>query len=283
LLATGLALLFVLSVAARDLPDYFQAWPARGNVRFLYHADLKRVAAYLAQHPDVTDFAITGLLAGPWDELALEVELANAGVSDVRPRWYDPRRAIITALNDDAPPLALSGYPLVPVAYETWYQPLAASGVGGYRLTLVEAPTPPPFPRTCFTNGLCLIAAEYEGDGGIFDLTWQVVAPLTLPPREILSKPPPPGVPAQPRLFVFSHLLDEAGTWLTGDDGLWVNPYNLEVGDSFRQQHILAASAEQEAAAIIFGLYDPRTGERITTVDGRDHLRLEIPQAGPAN
>lgn len=283
LLAAGVALLFILSVAARDLPDYFQAWPSRGNVRFLYHADLKNVAAYLARHPEMTDFAITGLLAGPWDQLALEVELANAGVSDAKPRWYDPRRAIFIALNEDSPPLAFYGYPLVAVAYEGWYQPLAASGVGGYRLARIEAPEPPPFPQTCFVNGLCLIAAEYEAGPGRLHLTWQVEAPLTLPAREILSKPPPPGSPSEPRLLVFSQLLDEDGTRLTGDDGLWVDPYGLEVGDSFRQQHILAPPAEQQATATIVGLYDPRTGERIPTIDGRDHLRLELHQSAAPN
>ena len=32
---------------------------------------------------------------------------------------------------------------------------------------------------------------------------------------------------------------------------------------------------ELESATIIFGIYDPMTGERILVDDGRDHIRLE--------
>jgi hypothetical protein len=45
------ALLLIASIAARDLPDYFQRWPERGMVRFLYRADIQDVADYVNANP----------------------------------------------------------------------------------------------------------------------------------------------------------------------------------------------------------------------------------------
>ena len=46
-----MGLLLVGSIAARDLPDYFQRWPERGMVRFLYRADIQNVADYVNVNP----------------------------------------------------------------------------------------------------------------------------------------------------------------------------------------------------------------------------------------
>jgi hypothetical protein len=42
------------------------------------------------------------------------------------------------------------------------------------------------------------------------------------------------------------------------------------------QQHWLRAPEGSTPAAVLIGLYDPLTGERILTVDGADHIRLEV-------
>ena len=83
-----LAALLVGLTAARDLPAYFGEWPTRGMVRYLYRADVDDVADFVLRDPTApwpADFGITGLLAGPWDREALELELG--GRDDVRPRW----------------------------------------------------------------------------------------------------------------------------------------------------------------------------------------------------
>ncbi|MCB9007162.1 MAG: hypothetical protein H6656_07335 [Ardenticatenaceae bacterium] len=66
-------LLLIGSIAVRDLPDYFQRWPERGMVRFLYRADIQDVADYVNSSQELTDFGISGLLAGPWDRQALKL------------------------------------------------------------------------------------------------------------------------------------------------------------------------------------------------------------------
>jgi hypothetical protein len=100
--------------------------------------------------------------------------------------------------------------------------------------------------------------------------------PLRLPPIPVISNPPPPGVYAGPRLHVFVHALDEGGQKVAGDDGLWVDPLTLQPGDRFLQWHYLSAGEGRQPAAMRLGLYDPMTGERILTEDGRDHLSFDL-------
>ena len=95
----------------------------------------------------------------------------------------------------------------------------------------------------------------------------------TLPPIPLISNPPPPGVYAGPRLSVFAQLLSSDGQFLTGDDGLWIDPTTLYEGDIFIQQHTLPPP--QNGQRMVFGLYDPMTNERILTVDGRNAVVVE--------
>jgi len=265
-----MALTFVLLIAGRDLPDYFTHWPERGMTRFLYRADIGDVADYLKAHPDLTDFGLTGFLAGPWDRLALEVEHGGEGV--LRPRWYNPERALITHLGGQ-PAVSFTGYPINPDSYQTDMMPVPDETAGHYRLTQVQAEREWQTPA-CFQNGLCLVWADYTA--GVLELGWDVSRPLDLPFIPLISNPPPPGVYAGPRLFVFAHLVDAEGEFLAGDDGLWVDPVTLHPGDRWLQQHILPEG--MGGAAAVFGLYDPMTGTRILTNADQDHLRLDLLQ-----
>jgi 4-amino-4-deoxy-L-arabinose transferase-like glycosyltransferase len=269
-----LGLLLVGSVAGRDLLAYFQEWPAQGNVRFLYRADIMEVAGYLAQQPQLTDIAITGLLSGPWDRLALAMAqgydplVVTGGGEGVR--WYNPQRAIMLQLAD-APAQALMGYPVVDTVYTNWYTPVPGETAGGYQLATVAGPFPQAEQPVCFTNGLCWVGGQYDPAQGILDLVWRVDRPVTLPEMPLVSKPPPPDTYDGPRLLVFAQLVDENGKFLAGDDGLWVDPITLQPGDLFMQRHNLSGPA---GATVRIGLYDPLTGERILTEAGQDHILL---------
>lgn len=256
--------IIVIAIAVRDLPDYFESWPERGLVRFLYRADIRDVAEYVNEN-EVQDFGVTGLLAGPWDKLALEIDLET----EARPRWVDPQRAVL--LN---PPLSFAGFPDVPQAFEDAYVTRDVFA-GYYWLADTAVPfTPLPTP-ICFENGLCAISAEYDESNQRLTLGWEVERPLDLPPNPLISNPPPPGVYSGPRLAVFAQLFDAEDNFLSGDDGLWVDPYTLYEQDRFLQQHWLSPGvAEVEYA--LFGLYDPMTGQRVLTTNGADHVRIEI-------
>jgi len=246
-LAPLLALALVATVAARDLPDYFREWPQRGNVRFLYNANAADVAGYLSRRPQPLEaFGIEGLLAGPWERLALQIEMENAGVEEAHPRWFDPRRAILLRTSGEAA-VIFTDYPRVERAYAELYQRVSDEPPSAYDLARVAAAVPDPAESVCFRNGLCLLDGTYDAAGGHLHLTWEVARPLDVPPVPLYSKPPPPGVYDGPRLAVFAHLL-EGDDLLTGDDGLWVNPETLRPGDVFRQQHHLAPPPESAPA-----------------------------------
>jgi 4-amino-4-deoxy-L-arabinose transferase-like glycosyltransferase len=191
--ATIAGLLLLTSVAGRDLPDYFYTWPQRGLVRFLYHADVKDVAQFLSHNPQIRDFAISGTLAGPWERLALEVDLKNAGVTEAEPRWYRPQRAIFLALEGEEA-LAFSGYPEGEALYGNLYEPVRKAGAGNYRLVRSTETAPSAANSTCFRNGLCLLSAHFNAADGRLDLTWRVDGPLDLPAMPLYSKPTTPGV-----------------------------------------------------------------------------------------
>ncbi len=272
LLGIFAVLILIGSIAMRDLPDYFQRWPERGMVRFLYRADIQDAADYVNSTPEMSDFGVSGLLAGPWDRIALEIDLHHNEA--VRPRWFNSERAVLLS-----PPLSFVGFPDTAVSYKPLLNPVAPRVKAGYyQLAQTEAQilAEQTKERICFSNGLCLLTAVFDPKTSRLALGWQVAETLQLPEIPLISNPPPPGVYAGPRLQVFAQLLDADGNFLTGDDGLWVDPVTLRPGDIFLQQHWLAPPEGIVAETAVFGLYDPMTGERILTSDGRDHLRLEI-------
>ncbi|MGB3715477.1 MAG: glycosyltransferase family 39 protein [Candidatus Promineifilaceae bacterium] len=272
-LVAAIAGLLLLTIARRDLPDYFIEWPSRGMTRFLYRADIKDLALFLNDREEYNDFGVTGLLAGPWDRIALEIDLEDR--HRTAPRWYDPQRAIILQLNGE-PAIVFRGSPGAPSLFEELYQPVPGEIAGGFALARIAQLDDTQDDPICFDNGLCLLSSEYHPDDGALNLIWLVDRSLDLPSLPLISNPPPPGVYAGPRLSVFAQIVDSVGVYIVGDDGLWVDVTGLKPGDRFLQQHTLLAPAGSGSTAIIFGLYDPKTGERILTGDGRDHIRLEL-------
>ncbi len=271
LLLPLLAFILIATIAIRDLPDYFETWPQRGMVRFLYRADLHELAEYLNEQPDsiAGDFAIASLLDGPWDRVALQIDLDED--TAVAPRWYHPERALFLR-----PSLSLHWSPVIPSPYTEHLEPAAGQTAVGHFTPVQPALALPENAPVCFANGLCNVHAAYDPATGVLELGWWVARPLDLPPFTLISNPPPPGVYAGPRLSIFGQLLDNEGNFITGDDGLWVDPYTLQPGDIFVQQHRLTIPADAQPATVAFGLYDPMTGERILTDDGRDAITMGI-------
>ncbi|PIE81707.1 MAG: hypothetical protein CSA11_03400 [Chloroflexi bacterium] len=270
-----LGLVLVASIAVRDWPDYFANWPERGMVRFLYRADYHELANYVNQNDALTDFGVNSLLAGPWDQIAFASDLHR---DNVQPRWFNAERAILLQPN-----LSFTSYPETAVAYPEAFNPTGTT-VSSFTLAQTDAVQPAEEP-ICFVNGLCWQTAVYHPVQQTIDLTWHVSRELDLPEQEIISNPPPPNVYAGPRLLVFAQLLDAAGNFIVGDDGLWVDIYSLHPGDQFMQQHRLPwpagmaaeAAAPSAAKTAVFGLYDPMTGTRILTANGQDHIKLALP------
>jgi hypothetical protein len=280
--AIPLCLLTFALVAGRDLPDYFVTWPQRSEVQFLYRADYRALAGYFDTHPEIEEAAVGGLLFGPWDSVAVETDMQR---QDMALRYVNPERALVGGtepirfyLQDDD--RRASQFQAL---LDTAPRIEAPPGMRGMLLTL---PEPPDEALTVDVHGMPLAAQPFAGalalqavawDDEAVTAWWTVVGDLPLPPEELIPNPPPPGVYNGPRLSVFAHLYAADGSFITGDDGLWVDPYTLHVGDRVVQVHrfTIPADAPDEPYTFSIGLYDPLTGERWLRPDGTDEVTMQ--------
>jgi hypothetical protein len=248
---------FLVSNIIRDLHDYFVVWPRQEMVRVLYRADYREAARYLDAHPEIADAAVSSTLLGPWDRLALEVDIQR---DDVDVRLFDPGRALVWSGGDEPSTVLLTSWPHPAASIDDFLGPPEAISPHLTRHTLspISNPQSPISNVACFANGLELIEARWMGETDLLTI-WHVTEPLDLPPSPVVANPPPPGVYSGPRLKVFAHLLDADGAQVTGDDGLWVDPLTLQPGDYFLQVHRFAASVDGPYTARL-GLYDPKPG-----------------------
>jgi hypothetical protein len=230
-----LAGLLVVGIAARDLPDYFWRWPALSEVRYLYKADLHQVARQLRGEPPAT-YVLSGPLS-IWDRRAFLLE--DVAV-DSPPRWVNSDWAIV--------------FPSRPARYL-------------FPLADWQADSPPQNPVSIqFANGLTL--EGWDGRGG------EVVAHWRVGPTFEIVEPPFGSSVASPQfpVFTFAHLLNADGSFAAGADRFDVDVFSLLAGDRYLQRHPFEAAPGVYTLEI--GLYNPVTGERILTADGRDAVLL---------
>jgi len=290
--------LLLTTNAIRDLRDYFLVWPRQDMVRYLYRADYREAAHYLNAHPEIANVAVSSALLGPWDRLALDVDTRR---EDVAVRLFNAERVLIWTAEDAPSLVLLTSYPPPPPAISDLLKaspdlPTAISpGLTLYTLPPISNPHSAfRIPLARFANGLELIETRWTtepplppGQEAALLTTWHVPGPLDLPPLPIVPNPPPPGVYSGPRLAVFIHVLAGDGTFLTGDDGLWVDPLTLRPGDQFIQVHRfqIPPNAPDGPYTLELGLYDPMTGKRWVTVDaagepGADRVLLPVAYRG---
>ena len=270
-----LPLIAVGSLATRDLDGYFREWPSINFVRFFYHGDMNLLGQHLHEHPEFTDFGVSGILSGPWERMMLELTMPDSA----EPRWYAQDRAIFLAF-DGKSAENFTNFPTTNPLYGDLYTEAFLDTPSAYQLrTVADSISADVLPLTdtplaCFANGLCILDVQYETP--LLDITWHVAEPLQLPPIAINSFPPAPGAYDGLRLATFAHLWDENGQPNAVDDGFWVDPVTLQQGDIFRQRHILIP-ADGSARNIAIGLYDPMTGVRTLTSDETDHFLTPLP------
>jgi hypothetical protein len=252
--------IFLATNIVRDGRDYFVVWPRQEMVRVLYRADYREAARYLDDHPGIADVAISSTLLGPWDRLALEVDIQR---DDVGVRLFDPGRALVWSAGDVPSAVLLVPWPHAASPIDDLLGPPEAISPHLTRYTLPEISNlqSPISNPTRFANGLELVEARWMDEVELLTV-WRVAEPLALPPGPIVANPPPPGVYSGPRLKVFAHLLAADGTQVGGDDGLWVDPLTLRPGDYFVQVHRFAVS-DDGPFSVRLGLYDPKPGEEM--------------------
>jgi hypothetical protein len=289
---------FLVTTVFRDVRDYFVVWPQRGLVRFLYRAVYRDAAEHLNANPTITDLAIASDLQGPWDRLAVSVDVHRGGTAV---RRFDAERALVYPAGV-APQLILPyDYPLAPLVEEAVAKDTRPTTGSGWPFRLFTYPGEPTWwpsqtpdwvaqaTGAHFSNGLSLVGWGWPegtpepGRSASLLTGWTVSGALDLPPMPIVANPPPPGTYAGPRLAVFAHLISAEGQPLAGDDGLWVDPLTLEPGDRFFQLHSLAPPPDAPGGSyqVHLGLYDPMTGGRLPIVTaegepGADHILISV-------
>ncbi len=267
----GIAIVVIALTGWRDIDDYFREWPALKQTRFLYRAEIHELGDYVRTETEITDFAMSSLLFGPWDRIALNVALQGEE-SGIHGRLFQPQRVLFLQ-----PSTVFTKFPhsleLIEAEKHTRVEKLPNDG---HIAAIIDVSSYPldGSPEVCFANGFCVLGTEYNEGTAAFDIIFRVDKDLTLPPMPLISNPPPPGIYAGPRLHVFAQLLTADGQFVTGDDGLWVDVTTLRVGDAFLQRHFLPIPADADCR-IAFGFYDPFDGSRVLTDSGADHVLLE--------
>lgn len=244
--------LFFISTALRDWGDYFLVWPTLPEVRFLYRAHIHEAAPALQTLPLGSAVVLESRLLHPADVLAVQLEAPSR---ELQPRLYQPPWARF--FPNQAVPLLLENATLT--------------------TTLQPAPLQPATALTAtFSNGWQLtgytLALDTPAHILRLDTYWHITPAFTPPPLrpvENLAGTPLP-------LKLFTHLLAPSGEWVAGDDRLNVDPATLRAGDEFVQRFELQwpAGLVLGQYAVALGLYDPQTGERVTLVDGADHVNI---------
>jgi hypothetical protein len=271
-----LALIFIIVLYARDLPDYFVVWPALPMVRQLYRADLHEAAAALRRLPLHSDLGLASLTLHPADALALALDTPGL---DLRPRVFTPGR--VWPFPDQSRPVLLLG-----AAGPPGLGLPATDGDFELRLSELPAQDQPGVPlQANFQNGWqCYGYTLHLGAAGsgqaLTLVTYWRVGPGYVPPAprpvDVLSGTPLP-------FKFFSHLLRPDGSLLAGDDRLDVDPATLRAGDSFVQVFVIAvpASLARGSYPVQVGLYDSASGARVPLASGGDGLilqTLQLPQ-----
>jgi 4-amino-4-deoxy-L-arabinose transferase-like glycosyltransferase len=259
----------VTAISVRDLRDYFIVWPERGMVRVLYRADHREVAYYLNEHPEMTDVAVGSALMGPWDRIALEVDVEREAIV---PRLFNPERTLLWTAENGLTSVLMPSWPdaAPPIADFLEEGEAVSRHLTRYALPPISD-SPSLVPKTRFANGLVLTGARWlnedrpaPGREATLLTTWRVAAPLDLPAMPIVAQPPPPKTYSGSRLSVSAHVVDGSGRVQALDDGLWVDPLTLRPGDRFVQLHrfVVPADASEGPYSLQLGLYDPKTNDR---------------------
>lgn len=263
----ALAAIYVGVEGARNLYDYFVVRPRDGFVRVLHHTDFIQLARYLNAHPEITDIAIGAQIEERWNQVVFDIALER---DDVRARWHDPREAMVY--------MPAGGHWALPhyffdLSASVLYRDVVAQTDDFLIARQVEAGPGVEREETPFALGLTHVYTYLNSRGYTLGTRWRVGAPLDLPLRQLYAKPPAPGEPDRPRLEMFVHVLppdSDAPVYATG--GFGVDPYTLQVGDLI-QLSSLSIPADTLAPGVYrvgVGLFDPWTGARYLTADGRE-------------
>lgn len=244
----------------------FHTWPQNDEVQFVWQAALTETAVYLDHTPDADPTAIGGWSPATMDPPTLAVSMRR---DDLALRYFgtDSQTAPVTTVIIPAAPAGRTvrvTHPAARTLHPALADQLAALGGAPQVIdsfVLYVVPQPLPLAPTVASDvalgdelrllGYDILAAE----GGQTVVTyWQVLAS-----------------PGEPRRF-FLHGVDAEGNLVTQHDGLDAPAQYWQPGDVLLQVHPLAETAVP--ITLRLGVYNPQSGVRLLTGDGRDFVTL---------
>jgi len=251
----GLLLLFVANIGW-TVRDTFITWPGnRDEVQFVWQKALTDGAHYLDNSPAITHAAIAGWTPDSMDEPTMELTLQR---DDLTLRYFSPNKTLVIPSGLPAEiirPTILSLHPALEAQLLTWsVESAAAATFTHYPLGQLPIPNPALPNDTVFGDEFRFL--------GLSALNTQPSALITY--WQVVQTPP-----SARRMFV--HLLDESGEIVVQDDGLDAAASSLQPGDLILLVHSLPLPATY---TLRLGVYDPETGQQLTTDAGDSFLIL---------
>ena len=276
----ALVLLFALYIV-RTTSAIFQEWPADGEVRFVWQEAFTEIAGYLDESDSSEPIAIGGWTPATMDPPTIDLTLVR---QDLDIRFFDPTQSLILPIGDGqeqtirvARPAELPLDHFIEEQLVSWgVRPEEIGSFTLYEVTfgVIDGPE--------FAAGVNF-GSDSRGDELTY-LGYDLVAPCVgldsgsssiLSTCELITYWRVDEKGSDPRR-IFLHALDETGTILVQDDGLGAPAEHWVPGDLILQRHTLDLSQFDENVNLRLGVYDPRTGIRLLTADGRDFIVLAL-------
>jgi hypothetical protein len=271
--ALSMVILTILLAIGLTIRGVFYVWPANDEVQFVWQEGLTAVARHLDETPAIQGAAIAGWTPDTMDAPTMELTLRR---DDLALRYFAPMRTLIVPGEATAVifrPAVLPLDPLLENYLLAWGA--AVEPLGGFTQYSLGQPAIQP------DNG---VQADFAGELRLlgYDLAptcaaetvcqivsfWQVLRPQ----------------PEQRRFF--THLLTEGETAVLDaagqpiqDDGLESNPAYWQAGDLILFRHSLFLPGDGPYW-LRMGVYEPESGRRLGTEDGREYLLLPLAVSG---
>lgn len=254
---------------ARTTRAIFVTWPANDEVRFVWQEALTDAATYLDGASYVEDVAVGGWTPDSMDPPTMALTLRR---EDLQLRFFDPQQALLIPASGGGAPAQVLHPTILPLA-PGLRAPLQSTGVfsateGSFiRYAILQTPQPAPQHAldVTFADEIAFLGYSstpsclHPGGNATCEIVafWRV---LRTPPAE--------------RHF-FLHILNAEGVLLSTADALGAPSPYWRRGDILLQQHSIAVEHLSEYDTMRIGVYNPHSGQRLTTGTGEAFVALQ--------
>ncbi len=262
---------------------YFDSWARNPVVAFLYQSEFRRLGADLDADRERLPLAVGGLTPFEMDPASLRLLMRD----DARAQsagYFDPQTALLLPPPDErgrvvlAVPASIPLHPALAQQLASWG---AQTGGDGEAYTLYIVPLDRVHPPALPTGERRFYPADGSAGGPLIALVGLEPVGAASPGQSFSLLTTWIAAQANPGpLRIFVHLTDSGGNILTQSDVLGVPAQQWRAGDIIVQAHDLALAPDAPLGPyrLSIGLYDPRTGSRLSVSQppGGDHAAVPL-------